>query len=182
MEENSLASVSPQASICLSPPFLNTSVIPLSPPSLSLLSIDFPNNPSSPAVDLYPPPPNSTRLFSFGVIFIPPMFIHDRGSERKRARDKKPSAELAPRAARAPSHATHMHTQHTPVTAILEYMRMFAYAFKRYPSHNTHAGFISLSRTNGGVLSMKLLLSLSNCDCLPSPENLGFFRCLPKHA
>lgn len=35
-------------------------------------------------------------VFILGNFFIPPMFIHDRGSERERERDKKPSAELAP--------------------------------------------------------------------------------------
>lgn len=74
-----------------------------------LLSIHFLITPPSPAVDLHPPPPNSTQLFSFWVIFIPAMFIHDLWG-----RDKKPSAELAPegcevsKSARTRTHSMHV--------------------------------------------------------------------------
>ena len=48
------------------------------------LSIHFLSTPPS-AVDFHlpPPPPNSTWLFSFWVISVPAMFIHDQGSERE---------------------------------------------------------------------------------------------------
>lgn len=67
------------------------------PPGLNLLSSShhpgvvpshpstFLNSPLPLLWILHPPPPNSTRLFSFLVIFFPPpsMFIHDCGSERE---------------------------------------------------------------------------------------------------
>ncbi len=76
---NSLYSFSPrpQSAFQLPPSMLS------SLPPLPLSLIHSLSQHPSPAVDLRPPPPNSTQLFSFWVIFIPPMFIHDRGSERE---------------------------------------------------------------------------------------------------
>lgn len=97
----------PEASSCLSAPSLNTLCLLL---SLSLLSIHFLITPPSPAVDLHPPPPNSTQLFSFWVIFIPAMFIHDRGSERE---IRSQVLSWPPRAVRPPSQSAHTHSKHT---------------------------------------------------------------------
>lgn len=85
----------PQASICLSDPSLNTLVSPsLLFPLIHSLSPHFSLPTSFPAVDLQPPPPNSTQSFSFWVIFLFRRCLFM--TEVQRERDKKPSAELAP--------------------------------------------------------------------------------------
>lgn len=106
--EGTLYSISPrpQAAFQLPPSTLGVSSLSLSYP------FTF-SSPLPPLLWIY------TRLlqtphsyFHFWVIFIPPMFIHDV----QRERDKKPSAELAPRAVRPPSQSAHAHSVQTNIS------------------------------------------------------------------
>lgn len=111
--EETLCTPFPEASICLSAPSFNAP-LPLSP--LSPYPFTFLNTPTPPPVDLHPPPPKfPLGYFHFRgeYIFIPPMFIHDRGSEREirsQVLSRPPEGcEGSESVSKHTSHSTHAH-------------------------------------------------------------------------